>query len=102
MELPGNPPTPWRVTLKSGSVLVIAADTYGRTEDHYVFETLVKASKKEQALNWVKIVSTNPTHPKEVAVAVMAIPVAEVKAIDSGDWEDTVPPAYDERWRPVD
>lgn len=102
MKIAGSPPSPFRVTLESGAVVVIAANTYGRTEDHYVFEILVEAPKKERELDWVRITSTNPTDSKRVTVAVMAIPVAEVESINSGDWEDTVPPAYDERWRPVD
>ncbi|MFC7622329.1 hypothetical protein [Microlunatus sp. GCM10028923] len=102
MKIVGNPPSPFRVTLTSGAAIVIAANTYGRTEDHYVFETLVEAPKKERDLDWVKITSTNPTDPKRVTIAVMAIPVEEVAAINSGEWEQTVPPAYDGRWRPVD
>ncbi len=103
MKIPGGVPSPWRVTLKSGAVLMIAAFTYGRTKDgYYVFETPVEASKEERESEWTKITATNPTHPKEVTIAVAAFPVAEVASIDSGEWGDIVPPAYDERWRPVD
>ena len=72
-------PSRWLVTLHSGSVIELAADSYSEVDDHLWFDVLVDASPEEQSemiVTW-----RVPDSPERVAVLVAKIPATEVASV---------------------
>lgn len=80
-------PNQWQITLKSGNVLGLVADSYGRQGDFYVFDILVEATEEEQANDYLMITAETPSNPQQIMIAVASVPVADVKEIVTGKWK---------------
>ncbi|MBU2670570.1 hypothetical protein KOI35_44430 [Actinoplanes bogorensis] len=87
MEFAAGPPNKWVVTLRSGAVLELAADSYNEENGNAEFHILADATADEQEI--LEIVSRG-AGGRRVIVLVARIPMAEVGSIAGGwAWNDT-------------
>jgi hypothetical protein len=78
-------PSPWRVTLREGSILVVWASSYSVEKGEYIFDTLMQASPEEQSI--VRVSARTPSDVGRVLVVCASIPQEAVLSVES----DTLP-----------
>jgi hypothetical protein len=80
-------PSRWLVTLRSGSVIELAADSYSEIDGDLWFDVLVDAHPEEQSQ--MVVTWRVPHSPGRVGVLVAKIPAAEVASVVTApSWSD--------------
>jgi hypothetical protein len=74
-------PTYWRVTLRSGAVILVLADGYSEEQGSHRFSILVDTSDDEQ--KGLLIDGVTPANASRVIVRIVDIPSTEVAEVGS-------------------
>jgi len=71
----------WAVTLKSGGVVVLWADSFSIEGDTHLFSSLVDASAEER--EHLRINARTPTDEDRVVITIATIPSEEIASLRS-------------------